>query len=338
MVGISLGLHVVAAQAMLYGANPLLPALAPLRSWVDLEWIAEEQEEEPPPAVVQPEPTSAPRADPTPSRSEARRRPTKTRAPAVLGIPTDGPAEFRDATLPTPAIDAPVAPARDLSTIDLNPRSVARAALPAATGPPDEEDLDTRVSRGLYADANAKRYITQRPPPRLEPRSDGTYAWNGPVVQAVIQTDGTVRFTDPQSGVRVDDNWRPSLQFDLSDAIERRNGNDPYAAEKRWFLRQTEAVRDELGQQHRATLASRGEGRLRRRLQRIWRRSSDSPSDRRRQIFDIWDDCSDDDVGRRARDEVMRFVRAELRGDDAYTAAELRSLNAQRISRDAFAP
>ncbi len=120
----------------------------------------------------------------------------------------------------------------------------------------------------------------------------------------------------------------------------RANGQDPYSYERNWFLDQTQALRDRLAD--RAAVLARGAAlaRLPKRLRAIWSDPSRSAHARRTAIFALWDDCADDEVGARARHIVERFIRTNLPSGsaDAYTAEELRALNARRASPVPFTP
>jgi hypothetical protein len=61
---------------------------------------------------------------------------------------------------------------------------------------------------------------------------------------------------------------------------------------------------------------------------------------RRARIFRLWDDCAEDAAGRRARAVIEGFVRRHLPqgGSRAYGEAELRALNAERLSEAPFRP
>ena len=86
---------------------------------------------------------------------------------------------------------------------------------------------------------------------------------------------------------------------------------------------------------------------LPRELEKMWRDDTRSLADRRRLLFERWDECVDarEDseaarVGAQARATVLSFIRTRLPAGspDAYTQAELVALNARRVSRVPFAP
>jgi hypothetical protein len=220
------------------------------------------------------------------------------------------------------------------------------------TGPPrggqsdqtHEEALEEALGGALSDAANARPHVSHRPPPRLRPRRDGSYAFHGHVFDAVIAPDGSVRFSD-RGGVEMDtpnlgaNGLIPQGTFDISDSIESARGQDPHRHERQWFMSQTRELRERLAAQADAQLHSRGMARLNGQLRNIWR-GRGTPRQRRGQIFAMWDDMAEDDIGRRARAAILTFVRRNLPAgsDAAYTAGELATLNRQRTSRETFAP
>jgi hypothetical protein len=242
--------------------------------------------------------------------------------------------------------------------VNLDPASVAAAAVVYDDSPPaprtraggtddrgTEEALEAQHNGALSAAANARPHVSRRPPPRLRARSDGTYVFHGHVFDAVIARDGTVRFSD-RGGIEMDapsatrpNGLVPSGTFDISDSIESARGNDPYRHERHWFMEQTRELRERLADRADAHDQRRGMARLRGDLRRIWRgRGTDRQ--RRARIFQMWDDCAEDEVGRRARAAIIAFVRESLPqgSPGAFTAGELGALNRERLSREPFAP
>lgn len=224
-------------------------------------------------------------------------------------------------------------------TIDLSPAAVARAGQPADRGPIQPGEIErareTALNDFLRADARAGHPGTRRPPPELHPRVDGSYDFQGHVFAARIAPDGEVSFED-----------RPNVQvsglggsFDITDAIERRLGNDPYSAERRWFLRETEALRARLAAEVWEEDAPRRLAHFRAGLARTWARRAPA-RERRASLFEAWDECAEDGVGAEARAATLAFVRDRLPAGspDAFRASELVELNARRRSRARFSP
>jgi hypothetical protein len=245
---------------------------------------------------------------------------------------------------------------RRRSRVALDPASVAAAGIVFEDDPPvgsargrasdqtHEEALERALGGALSDAANARPHVSRRGPPRLRPRRDGSYAFHGHVFDAVILPDGRVQFSD-RGGVEMDaphlgaNGLLPQGTFDISDSIERARGQDPYRHERQWFMTETEELRERLSAEADAQLHSRGIARLNGHLRQIWR-GRGTERDRRAQIFSLWDDCAEDDVGRRARAAIVTFVRQTLPADSeaAFTRRELDTLNRQRTSRETFAP
>jgi hypothetical protein len=194
------------------------------------------------------------------------------------------------------------------------------------------------LGEGLGRYAMAKRHLSERPPPRLHPRRDGSYRYEGPSIRATIRPDGQVEFDDHQGDMVIPP--LPMFVFDLTDAMMRANGEDPYQYEREWFMRETEGLRNRLADRSEAEDLRRGLGDLRARLERIWDNRALSAQARRGRIFDLWDDCADDELGRRAQAVVLAFIRERLPAGspNAYPRAEIQALNDRRISPVPFAP
>ncbi|MFW6050408.1 MAG: hypothetical protein ACODAU_04495, partial [Myxococcota bacterium] len=231
----------------------------------------------------------------------------------------------------------------------LDPAQVARESLgPGATAPSATDRSEGQrpisksdeLSQSLYEEANAKPWL-ERTEPELTPGPGGTYRYAGHVFDAVIQPDGTVRFDDDggEGGLEFGGGQGMRGGFDLNDAVASARGEDPHAAERAWFLRETREMRDRMAAEHREQEVGRGLAALRARLFRLW--EEDAPAaERRRRLFEKWDECSEDGMGTAARQAIVEFVRRHLPegSADAFTAAELRRLNARRRSRARFAP
>jgi hypothetical protein len=318
---------------------------------------------EPPPPAVAPIPLTSIRPDFEPPRAEPpAEEPQPTRPdPVEPTEPSEGEAtggavsEAPEApTEPTePSITAP-------DGLRIDPRAVALGALgggprqirpqaqdlpPAETAAEASRRLSEQHSQFLSAQANRRDYITRREPPDLRRRPDGSFVYTGSAFSARILPDGRVEFSD-RANVRFGDFGGPSnslgatVRFDISDAAERRHGNDPYQAERRWFLGETEELREQLTTTHRQEV-SVSEGRnLRGSLERIWQDRARSAAQRRAALFRVWDGMAEDETGAPARRAVLTFVRMTLPAGspDAYSSDELSRLNGRRVSEEAFEP
>ncbi|MEM7448572.1 MAG: hypothetical protein AAF355_10055 [Myxococcota bacterium] len=269
----------------------------------------------------------------------------------------------------TQAGTSPTRSANGSGPISFDPRSVAKLALQsgalgAVDGPETDEEREAAMAARLNAELSttAPRHLSKRPPPRLRRTRDGGYRFDGSVFSARILPDGRVVFSDRRADFSWSQDEREALasdalhaesyqapqedapagtgfRFDLNSAVMRAAGMDPHQAERGWFMRETESVRDRLAEAYRAREQERGLERLRARLREIWRGDEDA-SRRRRRLFEIWDGCAEDDHGNRAREIVIRFIRRVLPPStpDAFSETELRQLNEGRSSAAVFSP
>lgn len=131
---------------------------------------------------------------------------------------------------------------------------------------------------------------------------------------------------------------------EISDAILRRFGIDPYASRKRKLLDDTRGERAAMGAAHRAEDLARSAELTQRNLLVLWRTTSD-PAVRRDVLFAMWDECIEGDdaageAGQRARFMVIGWIRAKLPAGSpgAFTPEEIAARSAHRQSRQPFAP
>lgn len=127
--------------------------------------------------------------------------------------------------------------------------------------------------------------------------------------------------------------------IDITAWLHRKYVGDPYASRKRKLLDDTREERVAMGLAHRAEQRARSAEIMRGNLERLWARVTD-PIARRAALFELWDECGEDEAGNRARAAVIGWIRARLPAGSAgaYTDAELRALDGHRTSRAAFAP
>jgi len=280
--------------------------------------------------------------DPTHAMSASQSSPRPTHSTVETGPGT-----------PVPETDETCLPPEERPSVGwdrFNPEAVARAgvhldgtvsgsATDAGVEPHDQgERLGEALGQGLREYALTKRHLSKRTPPRLRNRGDGSYRYESLQFDALIHPDGRVEFSD--QSVQFPYALVPLMVFDLTDAIMRANGEDPYQHERAWFMRETRELRGQLADRADAADARRGMRELRQRLTRIWEDEALSAQVRRRRIFDLWDDCADDELGARARTAVIRFIRERLPSGspDAYPETEIRALNATRLSPVLFVP
>ncbi|MCX5744329.1 MAG: hypothetical protein NT062_17705, partial [Proteobacteria bacterium] len=135
--------------------------------------------------------------------------------------------------------------------------------------------------------------------------------------------------------------------FDVTAWAMRKFGaGDPYQARKAKLLDATFAQRAELGAQQATSQLARSSVIARDNL--AWLASIHDPAERRAAVFAMWDECDEgnggDDArgqaGDRARVMIVGWIRTHAaRGTAAgFTAAEIATFDAQRTSRQHFAP
>jgi hypothetical protein len=171
----------------------------------------------------------------------------------------------------------------------------------------------------------------QRADEELTPAGGGTYRADKETFTAKIGADGTIHLKD-----------KPE-QLDTQDRLMLRMGIDPYARVKLAFLDRTRDQRAAVGERHnRAQLAHAAEL-MQHNIDRLWAITRELAA-RKAGLFELWDDCAETGSdalvagGSAARTLVTGVIRARLRGDEAYTDAELARLNAHRRSTAVFAP
>ncbi len=133
--------------------------------------------------------------------------------------------------------------------------------------------------------------------------------------------------------------------FDISDALMRDHGQDPYASQKLKFLDSTRDERVQIGNRHRQQQLQQATQIMQRNLDRVWASVTDARA-RKQALFELWDECAEtgtEDLiaaGADARRLVIGFIRARLPAGraDAFTADEISAFNRVKQSKAAFAP
>lgn len=139
--------------------------------------------------------------------------------------------------------------------------------------------------------------------------------------------------------------------FDATDWLMRLSGRDPYWAAKMSFLNRTRGARVEMAKQNRSEMLRDAAKMIREHAKLAWAAPGESAAARRRFLFELWDDCAEAsaanegdaelvEAGAASRRAVIGFIRGHLPAGsaDAYSDAELASLNRGRTSRQRFAP
>lgn len=230
----------------------------------------------------------------------------------------------------------------------------------------DEDLIQEYVRAVVKSPSKAEERINDQPLfPLLTPDEDGNYTWDRHGLHAKIRPDGTVEFrlryglsingigvgepmckgpaTDPddcQLGQTVPALPGITPSLDSTDLLYMAHGDDPRAAWKRWFFKQTREFRDELAQKFQKKLLVSSPDRMRANIRRIWSDGSATMAHKRRLLFELWDECADSEAGQKVRGQLIHFIRQKFppESPEAFTPQELGAFNASRLSKQSFSP
>ena len=172
----------------------------------------------------------------------------------------------------------------------------------------------------------------------MEP--DGTFSSDQGPYTARIAPDGSAT-------LRNNPNVQPDLlvpgaRFDITDAIMRSRGEDPYSSAKLGFMDRSRDLRAKMGTDYRNWQLSQSAAIMRANIDGMWKRL---PTDaaRKQALFEMWDECAETgdpalvEAGEAARAALVEVARERL-GPNAFTPQELSAFNARRTSTQRFAP
>lgn len=220
----------------------------------------------------------------------------------------------------------------DKPTLDVK----ARAPMSAVLDPEFRREVKQHVAAWLEDPYEGTRYGSAQDLPRhLQAVPGACDAWGSDFCQDPLAPAFEKRLRSLEAKLR----GGISGTFDVTDLVHRERGSDPYASRKRKLLDDTRDERVHMRERDRAEqLARSGELALRN-LERLWAQELD-PRARRVALFELWDECGEDDAGMRARALVIGWIRARLpRGSEhAFTDAELATLRARSTSTQRFVP
>ena len=168
------------------------------------------------------------------------------------------------------------------------------------------------------------RLNAEREAEELKPAGGGTYKTEKETFKAKVNADGSVKIEDDIGGM---------------DKFMKEHGNDPYRANKLAYLDRTRDQRVAIGKRYREQELKKSVIYMQKNIARLWSMTTDVQK-RKQGLFDLWDECSETGTPEEIAggEDARAFVMAHIRGTVRYTPDELRALNAQRHSKQPFAP
>ncbi len=320
--------------------------------------VPDEPEPVAPEPVLEPAPRTEPHVTPQPTTGAV----ISTTSPVVPGTVGEVVVAAPEIQMPTIGPEVATDPQREreeqarLAALVAPGRAASSWVVAGATGPSQpsgpagltatggrprlatEAEVEGSLQGHLRGQAMARPWLT-RTEPSLTPRPDGSLEYRGHAFTARIAPDGAVSFSD-RDAVQADEMLQGGpARFDLTDMAMRGAGQDPYAAEREWFMEHTEEVRARLETEARSRERDAALRGVPGRLASIW--NQERPAFiRRRAIFRMWDDCDEQGDGLNVRRQVLEFVRTQIpqSSTDAFTVEELRRFNGERDSTMEFDP
>ncbi|HUS28567.1 MAG TPA: hypothetical protein VMZ53_08660 [Kofleriaceae bacterium] len=201
-------------------------------------------------------------------------------------------------------------------------------------GATSDEVLAARMEQVAMNDARANA--------ELKPNGTGTKTEHT-TFKMKFNADGTVKEIKDKA------NWQQKslffAEFDVTDAMMRKQGIDPYSSYKKKVLDETREQRFEMGSKYRTQQLAQSRHFMQRNLERLLASTTDK-AQIKEGLFELWDDCAEAGSeelvagGTAARQQLIGYIHAHLPRDsaDAFTSDEIAMLNKKRKSRSEFAP
>jgi hypothetical protein len=216
---------------------------------------------------------------------------------------------------------------------------------PGTDAPSDDYDFVREGGEWIYRDPGDKFVATLQP--------DGGVEFRNKLVDVSVEAE-------PGLGGNGERFVTVKVEYDPIGVARLSVGRDPSPRVKAKLLAATFEMRMEVATKYHKQRLLDQLGEIQDELDGIWDRSGLSAAERRRLLFELWDDCDEPegeipgfesadasalDESRRAyakaaRAKIIRFIRsvAPEGGVDAYTQEELAALNSRRVSTQRFAP
>lgn len=217
--------------------------------------------------------------------------------------------------------------------------------------PPMSAEQGGRYDPSSFAGEWARRPVEREEEDDLVPNEEGGFDYQGKGFAARILPDGQVRFAEnllsfefgKTSNLSEDLSFGygrdlTSGTFDVTDALMRLAGRDPYVSAKMRFMEDTWDIRIDLKKNFKLAHIEQTLIYLRRQLDKILKAKPGPAS--HAALFEIWDECAEGADGKAAREFIVFFIRAYLpqSGIAGFKDDELRELNANRRSDERFSP
>jgi hypothetical protein len=183
--------------------------------------------------------------------------------------------------------------------------------------------------------------------PRMKADGDGGYKEDRARFSARVDRDGSVHFKD-KANVHFDgfEGLGALVSFDLTEAVMRAMGDDPYVYEKMLIMERTREVRAGMKVAERQDRLYEATRRLPAFLDKIWRQSKWTAAEKRRLLFALWDEVDDTGAPEVVRASaavqgiIVAFIRKRLPegAPEAFTVEEIAAMNGARHTKNRFAP
>ncbi len=169
--------------------------------------------------------------------------------------------------------------------------------------------------------------------PRVVPDGDGGYREDHIAFTGKIDRDGAIRFED-------------KLSLDITDALIRLHGEDPYRYEKAKLMERTREERAGMAVAERTDRLHGAVARMPAYLEKVWTHTAWPAAQRRVALFALWQEVAEDgadevvSTGRMVRATIAAFIRRRLPegSRDAFTREEIEALNRGRTCTARFEP
>lgn len=177
---------------------------------------------------------------------------------------------------------------------------------------------------------------------KQEKKTKSTRQHEASAWSARIKRNGTVKLEDnPLFALSP-----TGFTTDLTDVVMRLRGDSLYDAQKRKFLNETREMREEMAREAKHENLAQALVEIRDRLNAVWNDTELSLIEKKKRLFEIWDECAEDDseevrnTTMMIRVSISTFINNKLaqNSEGAYSNEELLELNNNSSSKARFLP